>query len=81
MAPPTACSVAWAAAMMGLRLPPSLMDALLLESQVKFSAFNAHGLATLAWSLCSMDVRPRQLWLEDYVSHVGARMVCTLCLI
>lgn len=44
-------------------------------AQVKFDAFNGHGLATLAWALCSLDVRPRRLWLEDYVLRAGAKMV------
>ncbi|KAI8471613.1 MAG: hypothetical protein J3K34DRAFT_520429 [Monoraphidium minutum] len=74
MEPPAICSTLWAAAMMGLELPAALVDAVLLESQVKFPAFNAHGLATLAWSLCSLDVRPRRLWLDDYVVHTGTRM-------
>lgn len=35
MTPPAICSTMWAAAMLGLRLPPALVDAMLLESQVR----------------------------------------------
>lgn len=35
MEPPAICSTLWAAAMLGLKLPPSLVDSILLESQVR----------------------------------------------
>ncbi len=35
MAPPSICSVMWAAVMMGLKLPAPLVDSILLESQVR----------------------------------------------
>jgi hypothetical protein len=34
MAPPAICSTLWAAAMLGLKLPTALVDAILLECQV-----------------------------------------------
>jgi len=34
MAPPSICSTLWAAVMLGLKLPASLVDSILLESQV-----------------------------------------------
>lgn len=37
--------------------------------QVKFSGFTGQGLATLSWSLARMDVKPKGMWLLDFLQH------------
>ena len=41
MAPPAICSTLWAAAMLGLKLPAAMVDAILLESQAR-AGFACH---------------------------------------
>eukprot|EP00775_Hariotina_reticulata_P006918 gene6918-7136_t len=67
--PPEICSVLWAAAMSRITLPVPLLDSLMLEAQVKFDGFTGQALGTLGWALARMDVKPRRMWVQDFLRH------------
>lgn len=55
MEPPAICSILWAAVMLELKLPTALVDAILLESQVRSLVVENYGAIAQTWGFVIVD--------------------------